>query len=88
MYHLNYKRLKSDGTRGNREENKLPTTYMYATADVLSGYVFRSDFAYDYQVRLEEIEQDTLNYHCDHTLYYLRKMNAYDMSMHLNLLSR
>lgn len=73
MYHLNYKRLKSDGTRGNREENKLPTTYMYATADVLSGYVFRSDFAYDYQVRLEEIEQDTLNYHCDHTLYYLRK---------------
>lgn len=73
MYNLNYKRLKSNGMRGNREENKLPTTYMYATTDVQSGYVFRTDFAYDYNVKLDEIEQDTMTYHCDHTLYYIRK---------------
>lgn len=73
MYNLNYKRIRSNGKKVNRNENKLPQTYVYATTDVLSGYVFRADVAYDFNVTLEEIEKDTLNYHCDHTSSYLRK---------------
>lgn len=73
MYNLNYKRIRSNGKSVNRNENKLPPTYVYATADVLSGYVFRADVAYDFNATLEEIEQNTLTYYCDHTAYYLRK---------------
>ena len=73
LYHLNYKRLKSDGTKINRKDDRLPTTHVYTTADVLSGYVFRADVAYDFNITLEEIEQDTLTYFCDHTAPYLRK---------------
>lgn len=40
MYNLNYKRIRSNGKNVNRNENKLPLTYVYATADVLSGQCF------------------------------------------------
>ena len=57
MYNLNYKRIRSNGKKVNRNENKLPQTYVYATADVLSGYIFRADVAYDFNVTLEEIKK-------------------------------
>lgn len=73
VYHLNYKRLKSEGKKGTKAENKLPPTYIYATADVISGYVFRTDVAYDYSVTLEEIELDSKTFHCDHSSSSSRK---------------
>ena len=73
LYHLNYKRLKSNGSKIKRKDDKLPTTHVYTTADVLSGYIFRADVAYDFNITLEEIEQDTHTYFCDHTASYLRK---------------
>lgn len=73
IYNLNYKRLKSNGTKRARAESKLPQTYVVGTSDLKSGYVFRADLAYDSTVTLEEIEADTKAYHCDHSYSYNRK---------------
>lgn len=39
----------------------------------MSDYVFCSDIAYDWNITLEDIERDTLLYHCDHSYPLLRR---------------
>jgi hypothetical protein len=74
IYNLNNIRLK--GKAGNKNigaKDKKLQTYIVSSADLLSGYVFRADVAYDYDVTLENIEKDTSEYHYDHSYPFLRK---------------
>lgn len=74
LYHLNNIRLKgkAEDKKIKTKDKKLPT-YLVASADAISGYVFRADVAYDYNISLEMIERDTEKYHCDHSYSFLRK---------------
>lgn len=74
VYNLNNIRHKGKAKKSNDgvKEKKLQT-YLVSSADLHSGYVFRADIAYDYEVSLEDVEQDTLKYHCDHSYSFLRK---------------
>ncbi len=50
VYNLNNIRLKGRGKgRKISSEEKKPMTYIVLNGDSDSGYVFRSDVAYDYQ---------------------------------------
>jgi len=74
IYNLNNIRKKGHGgerTIGVKE--KKMQTYAIASADLKTGYVFQSDIAYDYYVNLDEVENDTKIYHCDHSYPFLRK---------------
>jgi len=72
-------KLKKEGTSDKIEipykakKEKLPTTYIISSGDLKTGYIFRTDVAYDYNVDFESIEQDTKQFHCDHTYPFLRK---------------
>jgi hypothetical protein len=73
-YNLNNVKLKGKGGRKSLGtlDKKLATSVI-ATAELKSGYVLRSDVAYDFDITLEQIEEDTQSYHCDHTYDFLRK---------------
>lgn len=74
IYFLNNVRKKGQG--GNRydelEELQLPTQVI-VSADVLSRYVFRSDVAYDWDINLNNIREDTIKYKEDHLYDFLKK---------------
>jgi len=76
-YALNNIRRKGEGnTKKTNYEKQQATdalTNMNAVADGISNYVFRADICYDIGIRLEDIEEDTKEYHCDHTYDYLKK---------------
>ena len=76
-YTLNNIRKKGFGNSKKnfyeKAEAKEAKTSMTATADVISNYVFRADLSYDTNISLANIEEDTKEYHCDHTYLYLRK---------------
>lgn len=74
IYNLNNIRQKGKGGKKNLAiKDKKQQTYLIASGDIKSGYIFRSDIAYDYTVTLEDVELDTSTYHCDHSYSYLRK---------------
>jgi len=58
---------------GDESLDKRFPTHMIASADLKTGYVFRADIDYDFNVTLDKIEEDTKRYHCDHTYSFLRK---------------
>lgn len=66
--------MKGKGGKKNlgEKEKKLPT-YMISSADLKSRYVFRCDIAYDFDITLEDVEEDTRQYHCDHSYSFLRR---------------
>lgn len=76
-YSLNNIRKKGKGGNSKTPEEKAnaqdATTSILASGDVLSSYIFRADICYDYEVRLNDIEEDTITFHSDHTYPYLRK---------------
>ncbi|HEY5563533.1 MAG TPA: insertion element protein [Clostridiaceae bacterium] len=76
IYNLN--NIWLNGKAGKKDEfitakDKKLQTYLLSSADLKSGYVFRTDIAYDYDIRLEDVEKDTGTYHCDHSYPFLRK---------------
>lgn len=74
IYFLN--NIRQKGMRkasGDESLDKRFPTRMIASADLKTGYVFRSDFAYDFNMTLDDVEEDTEKYHCDHTYSFLRK---------------
>lgn len=77
LYYLNNIRKKGYGGKTQTPSEKAnaseASTYINVTADIDSKYVFRADLCYDPYVSLEDIESDTLKYHCDHTYPYLQK---------------
>jgi transposase-like protein len=75
IYHLNNIRQKGQSKAKDdieTDEKKL-ITYLIATADVKSEYVFRSDIAYDFDFNLDQLIEDTEMYNCDRTFTFLRK---------------
>ena len=73
-YYLNNVRMKGAGSspRDKTINTKVPT-YIVASGDVGSGYIFRSDVAYDCDVTVRDLMIDTSFYHCDRSLASLRK---------------
>lgn len=78
IYHLNNVRAKgmAKGKAFDDIEKKLPT-YLMASSDSKSGYVFRSDIAYDYNFDFDVLDAETQELHCDHSYGFLRKNERY-----------
>ena len=73
-YHLNNIRLKGSGGKPrNTSINSRIPTYIVASGDVGTGYIFRSDVAYDCDITIKDLINDTDKYHCDRSLACLRK---------------
>lgn len=81
IYNLNNVRMrgKSDGKYGNLED-KFVNTHVIVSGDNETRYVFRADVCYDWDIRLEDIEQDTVTYHDDHLHEFARKYARLRMS--------
>jgi len=82
QYYLNNIRLKGKGKKPGEEdemESKL-LTYLIASVDINSGYAFRSDIAYDFDINLRKLLFDTNDYHCDRSYPFLRKNNRLQYS--------
>ncbi|WP_353049933.1 insertion element protein [Bacillus sp. ISL-35] len=73
-YYLNNVRKKGMSKSKYRDlEDSVFPTHVVVSADVFSRYVFRSDVSYDWDIKLEEINKDTIQYKCDHLAIYARK---------------
>ncbi|WP_225986225.1 insertion element protein [Psychrobacillus glaciei] len=73
-YVLNNVLKKGRGAnRGKLIEDKLLPTYIVASADKKSRYVFRSDICFDWEKRLDDIEKETKLYKDDHLNCFSRK---------------
>lgn len=53
-------------SRGKSLEEKQLPTFIVVTADRYSNYVFRSDVAYDWDISLDDIRDDTIQFNEDH----------------------
>ncbi|WP_456279296.1 insertion element protein [Bacillus sp. AK128] len=74
QYYLNNVRQKGrGGTHYSDIEDKILQTHIVISADVKSRYVFRSDIAYDWNVTLKQLEEETLWYRDDHVDSFCRK---------------
>lgn len=74
LYNLNNVRRKGKGGKYESNlEDKLLQTHIVISADVKTHYVFRSDVAYDWNVTLKDVEDDTLWYRDDHVDSFCRK---------------
>ena len=74
QYYLNNVRKKGKGGKYESDiEDKLLQTHIVISAEVKSRYVFRSDIAYDWNVTLDEVQEDTLWYRDDHVDSFCRK---------------
>lgn len=74
QYYLNNVRKKGKGGKYESNlEDKLLQTHIVISTDVKSRYVFRSDVAYDWNVTLDEVQEDTLWYREDHVDSFCRK---------------
>jgi hypothetical protein len=74
IYNLNNVRRRGQSNkRYDNLEDKQMQTNIVVSADVHSRYVFASDIAYDWDAKLDEIEQDTLLYKDDHVDDFSRK---------------
>ncbi|MCM3730625.1 insertion element protein [Fictibacillus nanhaiensis] len=73
-YYLNNVRKKGmGGSKYNDVEDSVFPTNVVISADAISRYVFRSDVSYDWDVTLDEIQEDTIQYKDDHVGIYARK---------------
>lgn len=78
QYNLNNVRKKGHGgQRYDNVEDRLMQTYIVVTSEIQSRYIMRSDVAYDWNITLEQIEQDTVHYKDDHLDSFSRKNERY-----------
>lgn len=74
QYNLNNVRKKGKGGKYESNiEEKLLQTLIVISADIKTRYVFRSDIAYDWNVTINDIQEDTLWYRDDHVDSFCRK---------------
>lgn len=74
IYHLNNVRKRGfGGKKYDDTEEKLFQTHVVVSGEIRSRYIFRSDIAYDWNVTLEGVEEDTLLYFEDHLNEFARK---------------
>lgn len=80
-YYLNNVRKKGQSAKKYiGMENIQLQTHLVVTAEVFSRYVFRSDIAYDWDITLQELENDTIRYKEDHLNTFCRKNDRLDWS--------
>ncbi len=86
IYHLNNVRKRGQGGRRyeDLEDKQFPTSIVVST-DMHTRYVFRADVCYDWNIRLEDIEEDTKLYKDDHLNDFVRKNARLRVSYALNL---
>lgn len=67
VYFLNNVKKKNTGAKYFRdEEEKNFPTHIVVSSDVLNRYVFRADVAYDWNIRLADIVEQTQEFKDDH----------------------
>ncbi|MGD6994761.1 transposase [Sutcliffiella horikoshii] len=80
-YYLNNVRKKGQGSKQySGMEDLNMQTHLVVTAEALSRYVFRADIAYDWDVTLEELKEDTRILKEDHLNTFSRKNDRLDWS--------
>lgn len=81
QYYLNNTRYKlfKNSESGEDKQKKLQTRIL-VSGDIFTGYVFRSDVAYDWHITSEFLEADTILYKCDHMEKLERKNARLDLS--------
>lgn len=80
-YYLNNVRKKGQSAKKYvGMENIQLQTHLVVTAEVFSRYVFRSDIAYDWDITLQELENDTIRYKEDHLNTFCSKNDRLDWS--------
>jgi transposase-like protein len=74
VYYLNNVRKKGQiGAKYKDMENRLFQTRILVSGEEYSRYIFRADLAYDWDIRMSEIENDTMQYQDDHLHEFSRK---------------
>ena len=74
MYNLNNIRRKGEGGKNYDDiEDTVLQTHIVVSGDIDSNYIFRSDIAYDWYKRYEDIKRDTELYKEDHLYASARK---------------
>ncbi|MDN8929484.1 insertion element protein, partial [Staphylococcus aureus] len=80
-YYLNNVRKKGQGSKKYTGfEDLNMQTYIVVSAEVLSRYVFRSDVAYDWNISMDELNEDTRKFKEDHLNTFSRKNDRLDWS--------
>lgn len=76
VYYLNNVRMRGKGGRDydDAEEQRFPT-YLIVSSDMNFRYVFRTDIAFDWNVSIDDVKNDTELYKEDH-LYDFSQKNA------------
>lgn len=76
-YYLNNARKKGHGSdRSYKKERPSFPTAIVATVDSFSRYIFRTDIAFDFNVKIEDIEKDIDTYK-ENKLYHYAQKNAH-----------
>lgn len=73
IYYLNPQRRKGRGPIEAEDESYVYQTRVIVSGEMFSRYVFRSDLAFDWEVDLERVEEDTILYKEDHLYEFARK---------------
>jgi len=82
-YYLNNVRKKGQGsTKYTGLEDLHMQTHLVVTAEVFSRYVFRSDIAYDWNISLDDLNEDTRRFKEDHLNTFSRKNDRLDWSFY------
>lgn len=80
-YYLNNVRKKGQGSKKYTGfEDLNMQTYIVVSAEVLSRYVFRSDVAYDWNISMDELNEDTRKFKEDHLNTFSRKNDRLNWS--------
>lgn len=74
IYNLNNVRKRGHGgLRYDNTEDKLMQTHIVVSGDVDTNYAFRTDVAYDWEMTMDKLTEDTLLYKEDHLSDFSRK---------------
>ena len=74
-YYLQITSVRKDKVQRNiRGLKTLICKRIVVSAEVLSRYVFRSDVAYDWNISMDELNEDTRKFKEDHLNTFSRKM--------------
>jgi len=80
-YYLNNVRKKGQGSKEFKGLEDLNLqTHIVVTAEILSRYVFRSDIAYDWDISMDELNEDTRKLKEAHLNTFSRKNDRLDWS--------
>jgi len=78
VYYLNNIRKKGSGGDDYDDiEEQIFKTHITISGDIHSHYIFRADINYNSNIKIDDIESDTLKYKEDHLYEYQNKNGAY-----------